>query len=241
MLNTMHGLLNQIRRLVRKVVNVFLPTENITESKQKWNSLAKKNASYYIKTDFGEKITEEEFRQSGEKDYKDLIENDQLVKENLGNLKDKIVLEIGCGTGRITEFISKNCKKVIAVDISEEMINEGQERLKNLTNIDFVAGNGLNYPIEDNSVDFVFSYIVFQHMPNKKVVEENLKNAKRVLKEGGIAKIQVRGLPTSKLNWFYGPSFTKREIEKLVKKVGFKILRADGENQRYFWIWLQKN
>jgi len=236
----MRRLLNQAKRLARKIVNTFLPTENIIESKQKWNLLAQKNAPYYIKTDFGENITEAEFRQSGEKDYQDLIKNDRLVKENLGNFKDKTVLEIGCGIGRVTEFISKNFKKVLAIDISEEMVREGERRLKDCVNIEFIAGDGRTYPVADSSIDFVFSYIVFQHMPNKKVVEENFKNIKRVLKNGGIAKIQVRGLPTSKMNWFYGPSFTEKEITKMINSIGLELLKTEGGNQRYFWIWLQK-
>lgn len=225
---------------LRKAVNFLIPGENISQSKNKWNKLASDNPRYIVLTDLGEGITEEEFKKTGEKDFNDLILNDNFLIQKLGNLKEKVVLEIGCGIGRTTEFISYHFNKVYGVDISEKMIEVGKERLKNLSNATITANDGLTYPVKDDSIDFVFSYIVFQHMSSKKTVRKNFEEIKRTLKDGGIAKIQVRGLPTSKMNWFYGPSFTKDEIEKLLSSVGLKILKMDGENQRYFWLWLTK-
>ncbi len=231
----------KIKLLLRKTLNLLVPGESLSSSKNKWNKLASKNSLYFVMTDLGENITEADFKKTGEKDFKELIENDEFIKSRLGNFSEKIVLEIGCGAGRITEFLSQNFKKVFAVDISEKMITDGQERLKNASNIEFSTINGTRYHnINDSTIDFVFSYIVFQHMPNKKVVIENFKEILRVLKNDGIAKIQVRGLPTNKLNWFYGPSFTKKDIENIAKKINMKILKTDGENQRYFWVWFSK-
>lgn len=231
----------KLKITLKNVGNFFIPGENIVESKNKWNKLAVKNSRYFVMTDFGEDITETEFRETGEKDFKELVLNDDLIKDRLGNFKEKIALEIGCGTGRITEFLSRYFKKVFAVDISEKMIEEGQRRLKDVSNIEFAAINGMQYPvIDDSSIDFVFSYIVFQHMPNKKVIKKNFEEIKRVLKNDGIAKIQVRGLPTNKFNWFYGPSFTKKDIEKLTAETGMKLLKTSGENKRYFWLWISK-
>lgn len=232
---------SHVKIWIRKFLNFLIPGENIKESKDKWNKLAKKNARYFVMTDFGEDITESQFRETGKKDYEQLIKDDNLLMEKLGNFSDKTALEIGCGAGRVTEFISQHFKKVFAVDISEKMIDEGRQRLGNVTNIEFISIDGTHYPtISDSSIDFVFSYIVFQHMSNKKVVMKNFEEIMRVLKEGGIAKIQVRGLPTNKLNWFYGPSFTKKDIENLATKLNIKLLKTAGENERYFWLWFSK-
>jgi len=230
----------RIKTLLRQTVNTLLPGESITASKKKWNKLANDNAKYYVLTDLGEQITEEEFQKAGEKDFTELIARDLQIKEKLGDFKTKTALEIGCGIGRITEFIAQNFAQVFAIDISEGMIKEGRNRLKNYSNIDFIAGDGNTYPLKDNSIDFVFSYIVFQHMPNKKVVESNIREIKRVLKTGGLAKIQVRGLPTSKRNWFYGPSFSKDEIIHLIASCDLDLIKTEGENKRYFWLWFQK-
>ena len=47
---------NYIRKNLRRLLNIFLPNETITGSKEKWNRLAKKNARYFVLTDYGEKI-----------------------------------------------------------------------------------------------------------------------------------------------------------------------------------------
>lgn len=241
-------MINKIKKLLppsikiklRKIFNLLLPGENISDSKTKWNKLAETNARYYILTDLGEKISEEEFKKSGERDFQELIANDVLVAERLGNFKERVVLEIGCGIGRITEFLSQRFAKVYGIDISEEMIKKARERLKNYKNIEFTANNGKSYPLPDSSIDFIFSYIVFQHMSNKGVIESNFREIGRVLKKDGLAKIQVRGLPTSKNNWFYGPAFTQPEIKKILDIAGLNIIKTSGESQRYFWIWLTK-
>lgn len=232
---------NKAKIALRKATNFLIPGESMGQSKNKWNKLASKNSRYFVMTDFGEDITEEKYKKTGEQDYNELISADDFVKNRLGDFTEKTALEIGCGTGRVTEFIAKHFKKVFAIDISEEMIAEGQRRLKDVANITFTSIDGTHYPtIKDSSIDFVFSYIVFQHMPSKKVITKNLEEIKRVLKDDGLAKIQVRGLPTNKLNWFYGPSFTKKDVESLAKKINIKLLKTEGENQRYFWLWFSK-
>ena len=210
------------------------------ESKKKWNALASKNAPYYVMTDYGENITEEQFRYSGKKNYEEFVINDEILNSYLSPFNQKDMLEIGCGIGRITEFFSEQFKSVSGVDISDEMIKKAKHRLKSKNNIYFYTTDGLHFPFPDASFDFVFSFIVFQHMPNKTTIKKNISELVRVLKKGGIAKIQLRGLPTSKKNWFYGPSFSVNDVNSLIKDQGLKLLKSDGVNQRYFWVWLTK-
>jgi len=230
-----------VKTLLRKAVNAIIPSETIDASKKKWNELGSKNPRYYVLTDYGEKITEEKFKEAGKKDYRDLIENDGLLKERLSPFKEKTVLEIGCGIGRITFFIANHFKSVTGIDISESMIHEAKERLSNTTNATLVATDGLQYPFPENTFDFVFSFIVFQHMPDRKTIQSNIQEIGRVLNPRGIAKIQLRGLPTSKKNWFYGPSFTSKDLPSLLENSNLSVIKTEGVGSRYFWVWLSKN
>jgi len=227
--------------MVRRFINMLQPTESIPDSKQKWNKLAKENAAYYVMTNYGEGINEKQFRSSGEKDYKELIENDLFIRSTLDPFVKKDVLEIGCGIGRITEFFGKNFHSVSGVDISEEMVGQAKKRLASFQNVILKATDGLHFPFMNNSFDFIFSFIVFQHMPDKKTVRQNLNEIARVLKIGGLVKIQLRGLPTSKRHWFYGPFFELKDVESMVRSLPLSIIKTEGEGQRYFWIWLKKN
>ena len=49
------------------------------------------------------------------------------VKEYLHPTKDDIILDLYCGTGTIGIFISKECKKVIGIEISKEAIIDAKE------------------------------------------------------------------------------------------------------------------
>lgn len=233
-------LIIRAKRLARELINMFSKTESMSESKKKWNTLADKNASYYIMTDYGEDITPEQFRATGQKDCRELIENDQILRAKLSPFKEKDLLEIGCGTGRISEFEAKIFKNVTGIDISEGMISQATKRLSHLTNVKFVATDGRRYPFANNSFDVVFSFIVFQHMPGKETVMSNISELSRVLRPSGIAKIQLRGIPTSKKHWFYGPSFTTKQVQSMIKNLPLSIVKSEAEGERYFWIWLEK-
>ena len=190
-------------------------------------------------TDFGEDITEEVFQSSGRDRYEKLILSDTFF-DGIKPFNNKRVLEIGCGTGRITEFLGDDFQEVCGVDISEVMVEKAKKRLVAKNNIKIYATDGMNYPFENAFFDVVFSFIVFQHMPDHSTVKKNLQEIARVLKPGGLAKIQFRGLPTKKGEWYYGYSCSLAEIQKMIRDTSLKIFKTEGELQRYFWAYFSK-
>lgn len=67
----------------------------------------------------------------------------EKVKEYLHPTKEDIILDLYCGTGTIGIFISKECKKVIGIEISKEAIIDAKENAKRnrITNIEFICGD----------------------------------------------------------------------------------------------------
>jgi len=234
-------ILNQLSLGVKRIVSSIFPDESITHSKNKWNKLAEENPRYYVVSRKGRDITESDFQEVGRKNYEELISGDITLKERLVNFNNKKVLDIGCGLGRLEEFFSPNFKEVYGVDISEQMVEQAKERLKKYRNIHLSSTDGITLPFDKGFFDFVFSYLVFQHMPSREVVEKNFIEVFRVLKENGIAKIQIRGGHTPfKWQWFYGPSWSEEKAVKMVEKIGFRVLKTEGENTKRFWLWLTK-
>jgi ubiquinone/menaquinone biosynthesis C-methylase UbiE len=196
------------------------------EHKQLWEELAKKDAEYYIKSDLKDGET---FDSSGKDDV------ERYIKEDIAN---KVVLEIGCGIGRLTQYISPKAKKVYAVDISREMLDKAKDRLK-YTNIDFIESDGRSFEaVPDACVDYVFSFIVFQHM-NANEVRSNLQEVMRVLKRGGTARIQIRGIKCAENEWFTGQHYSKEEIIALCKDIGFSNIKVEDAGTRYMWVILE--
>ncbi len=154
-------------------------------------------------------------------------------------------MEIGSGNGRMTQFISNNFKKVYAIDISPHMINLAKRRLANFDNIEFLITNGGRLPVQNGVADLVFSYIVFQHFPNVRMVEENLKEIKRILKNDGIAKIQFRGRISSggvfrMFKWYYGVFFSEKELGDILKRNGLEPIKIYKESEKELWAIFEK-
>ncbi len=83
--------------------------------------------------------------------------------------------------------------RVIALDVSEEMLRLGRDNLAGADNVEWVLGSGNDLAvIPDGSVDDVFSYITLQHVPSRRMVLRYLEEAGRVLRPGGRGALQVR-------------------------------------------------
>ena len=208
--------------------------KNMNRQKMAWERMAKRNAKFYIASFKGKGITEEEFRQSGEDDYNRLLVIDNKREDIKGTF-----LEIGCGTGRMTEFIAQDWEKVVAVDISGEMIRQGKKRLKDFGNIEWHETDGETIPLKDSSVDFAFSYLVFQHIKTKGMIKRNFKEVLRVLKPNGVFLAFLRHKEENMRFWSSGVAYDSMTIIDILK--GFKLLRSDYKEDCYtFWLWLEK-
>lgn len=103
-----------------------------------------------------------------------------------------IVLDYGCGVGRLLYPVSKQCKNIVGADISDKILSYA---IKNVNaNVHFLslkdeAGKGL--PI--NFFDKVFSIIVLQHIEKYKAVRALIK-LNNSLKVGGSMLIQFPNL-----------------------------------------------
>lgn len=62
------------------------------------------------------------------------------LRELLANKQIKNVLEIGCGTGKNTEWFVKNVEKIISVDLSEEMLAKAKSKI-NSDKVTFVQAD----------------------------------------------------------------------------------------------------
>jgi ubiquinone/menaquinone biosynthesis C-methylase UbiE len=204
--------------------------------KQLWEELARKNSRYYINSDKGRNITEEEFKASGKQAFIEHIFEDSLFVG--GNTS---IVDLGCGTGRMTEYMSWMFETAIGVDISGEMIKQAEDRLVAYRNVLLYETDGQTIPIPDDSVDYVFSYLVFQHMKEHSMVEKNFQEAYRVLKPGGLFKVLLRTDEQKSMDeWWSGVHYTPETAESLYSSLGFTLIKLEQVKTYAMWLWLQK-
>ena len=203
-------------------------------SKKLWEKLAKENSMYYINSDYGKGISGEEFERSGYEDYKRLILDDSLITSR------DTILDLGCGIGRMTKYMADDFEMVIGTDISNTMIEFGKERLAHKDNVSLVETDGYDFSLPDSSINVVFSYIVFQHFKERKMIKSNFQEVYRLLKKGGIFKVRIRTDKVDLNRWWGGVEYTEQSIGKLIKKIGFEILRTEPVKDYGLWLWLKK-
>lgn len=107
------------------------------------------------------------FDRSGERDVAEtLAEIRRLIDPAF---RPSRALDFGCGVGRLTIPLARECGHVTGVDISQTMLDEARRNCdaRQLGNVAFVTSDAFFSapPPAVPTLDFIHSYIVFQHVP----------------------------------------------------------------------------
>jgi ubiquinone/menaquinone biosynthesis C-methylase UbiE len=208
----------RVRRVLKHAVE-----KRSHEYRRTWDQLASSSAMYsiYATSD------QEQFERGGKNDA-----------EQIGQwvTPDSVVLDVGCGIGRVEKYLALYCRELYAVDVSAEMLRQAQERLAELSNVSLhhASATDLSFA-QDGMFDFVFSLLVLQHM-EKEDAFLSLREICRVLKPGGLAYLQFPSLFADVYFQAFVQSaemtdrpvhrmrlYTPQEVAFLLDKAGFDI------------------
>jgi ubiquinone/menaquinone biosynthesis C-methylase UbiE len=167
----------------------------------------------------------------------------EFLLNHVGINPTDVVLEIGCGIGRVGQCLARRCRRWIGADVSPHMLGFAAERLREFSNVEFIElpGNDLS-PIPDSSIDFVYSTVVFMHLESwdrYAYVEE----AFRVLRPGG--KLYVdnvdlcsdegwaifethRRFPLAERPDHITVCSTSQELQEYLKRAGFEAIESQA-------------
>ena len=112
--------------------------------------------------------------------YRDIPE---IVQKYVHGTK---ALDNGCGSGRSSRFLKQLSFKTIGIDSNQNMIAEARQRDPH-GHYEMIKDN--KFPVEDKSVDLVFSCIVFMEYSSKERIVKTLHEMQRVLKDDGVVII----------------------------------------------------
>ncbi len=219
-----------------------------------WDRRARENARHYVVTGQSE-WSDQEFWESGELTMREDILNDLANICRGRDPKEMAVLEIGCGAGRVTRALAQFFGTVYAVDISREMVARARHAVRDFPHARIYRNNGKDLSVVRRhwwnrlgigagvQVDFVFSTMVFQHIPSGEIVENYVREAHRLLRPGGLFKFQVQGAPLGRIDpgdsWV-GATFTEQEARDMARRCGFEMRYHNGAGEQYFWLWYFK-
>ena len=169
---------------------------------------------------------------------------------NNSDRKFKNVLEIGCGTGRITKIFAMNDFKVTGVDISKSMIDLALEKsLKEHWDFTAVVADARNLPFKDNQFDIALAVHVLTLIKDwKKVIAEALRcsKTKRFVSidvERVIFPIEIMSQYWTYLHNLeeFSPDYeykklgaqSSKEIIEFMSSEGFECIRKDFESKTF--------
>lgn len=101
-------------------------------------------------------------------------------------------LDYGCGVGRLTRAMGAHFDSAIGVDISEVMVSRARAMHANVPSCSFqvLDSTGLA-AFPDRSFDCIYSRIVLQHITDRRVTEQTIRDFVRLLAEGGLLAFQL--------------------------------------------------
>ena len=104
--------------------------------------------------------------------------------------QDSVVLEIGPGGGRWTQYLLP-ARKVVVVELNPQFFDYLRERFgADAAKLSFYETSGYELAgIDSDSIDFVFSFGTFVHLPPEGI-DEYLGEIRRVLRPGAVSSIQ---------------------------------------------------
>lgn len=197
----------------------------LDEMRRDWDRRARENARYYIASGEDEGVR---FALSGCRDAGRLLED---LHEDLRS--DMRVLEIGCGIGRLLQYMALIFEEVHGIDVSAEMIEEGRRYLARHPNAHLEVGDGASLaPYPDAHFDLVYSYVVFQHIPDKAVIESYVTEARRVLRPGGLFKYLVKTESwegATESDTWHGVNISEDDLSSWNERLGFELVNAYSE------------
>jgi len=183
---------------------------------------------------------------------KDTDKTAAFITAMLDITKEDVVLDYGCGLGRLMKAVVPNAKHVVGLDVSNSIIAMSDKYLDGVKNVNTIHCSSIaESPVGDTSIDKIYSFIVMQHVSKYKCFFI-LENLKKYLTPGGKGLFQFPDLMKSdntyrgyaQTNVFNGDNncslhfWTKEEAKKIFEMAGWKVVDIvdDVETGTDFWV-----
>jgi ubiquinone/menaquinone biosynthesis C-methylase UbiE len=127
-----------------------------------------------------------------------------LAKKSFG-----VVLDVGCGTGLLFDYIAEKAQSIVGLDISKKTLLKARELAKHSSNIHLIYADADSMPLETSIFNHTFAMTVIQNSPNP---AQTLNEIVRVSKDN--APIVVTGLKRI---------FSREGFESVLLKAGLYV------------------
>ncbi len=114
--------------------------------------------------------------------YIDLLQK-MALEEVLDLKREEVVLDFGCGSGRISYWIAPNVQKVVGLEVTREMVDLA-ERHRTSENVEFMVYDGTHFPAVPYMFDVILSVGVLQIL-KEELLRRTLTGLAQYLRKDG--------------------------------------------------------
>lgn len=234
-------------------------SENLKDIKQNWEEFARADPLWAIlplPEKKNNRWTIEDLYATGEEEIDRVLS--ELKRSGIGFAR-KNALDFGCGTGRLTQALARRFSDTVGIDIAQGMVEIAERNNRFPATCHYFVNTGGDLSrFENSTFDFIYSNIVFQHLPPQYTLVY-VAEFIRLLRPGGVAVFQVatQELPLASTRlrhfltrimpaplrraykrWKYGTWAIKEmycldptELERLIVDRGGRVLQAVEDRQ----------
>lgn len=143
-----------------------------------------------------------------------------VALEDLTIDKPALILDVGCGTGILFDYVAEKANAIVGLDISRKILFQAKKSAKNFGSAHLILADADNMPFKENIFSHVFGITLLQNMPKPL---KTLREIRRVVRKDAV--IVVTGLKKA---------FALEEFEGLLLNAGFVIIDLKGEGLRCY-------
>jgi ubiquinone/menaquinone biosynthesis C-methylase UbiE len=213
-----------------------------------WEEKARLNPLFAVMSDevfkdSGTEFNEQQlktFYEQGERFWKKWLRQ-MLWDKSEDEIRNTSILEYGCGMGRIINQAAAMGMKAAGLDISSSQLEYARNFCPNAKNIDFLLLDEKGaIPVGDGAFDIVYSYAVLQHIKQSSALESAISEICRVVKKGGLVRVQVRSqhayLSYLQYKWFHSINLETSSWCFYLRKTGPIYLPVIRKNKHTNWV-----
>jgi len=161
----------------------------------------------------------------------------RFIHKKMGNIKNKKILDLGCGLGEVSVYLAMKGARVTAVDLSLPMLHVTQSLAKrHNTKITTLQASVENLKmLKDNSFDYIYVGNVFHHVD----ISLTLRHVKRLLKpQGTLFSWEPVGYNPI-INIYRKLAFKVRSRdERPFKEKDIELFQKSFKAVEIHWFWL---
>ncbi len=160
----------------------------------------------------------------------------ELVISKMGQLADKVVADIGAGSGYFARRLAMRARRVIAVDIDPRFIRfmDSLKMVEQLDRFETRLAEPMDPHLEPGEVDIVLMVNTYLYLPQRVRYLENLKKS---IKPGG--RIFIIDFKKKKIPITYPPARIRiplYQVEQELEAAGYRIVESDDTSLDYQYI-----